>query len=104
MAFCYSNWNGLRHNPSQGSQHELRVCRKDKCGTVWLCGRGKSPNGGNEADLAPVLLELTPWAKEMSGSQTVMNAMTAKTEEDGASAWDVEEGQGALRGDNSEET
>lgn len=54
--------------------------------------------------MAPVLLELTPWAKEMSRSQTVMNAMTAKTEEDGASAWDVEEGQGALRGDNSEET
>lgn len=36
-------------------------------------------------------------AKEMSRGQTVMSALMARAEEDGDSAWDMEEGKGDSR-------
>lgn len=43
-------------------------------------------------------------AKEMSRSQTVLSVLMARAEEDGGSTWGMEEGKGALRGDNSVKT
>lgn len=52
--------------------------------------------------MAPVILELTSQAKEMGGNQTEMNAVTARTEDEG-SAWNMVGEKGVLRGNTAVE-